>query len=205
MRIYNEVKAEQFLSKYLKFNTNKLTKKVNEALEFSKKLKFPLTLKLISDQALHKSKIKGVRFVNNEQELIKNYDELLKLAKKNKLKLDGILVQTFISGKEIIIGAKKDNTFGQVILFGGGGIFAEILKDFSLRICPLTEKDINEMLKETKVYSTLNQNEIKQISNTISKVNEIMLNHNDIIELDINPLIVNEKNAIVVDARMVLN
>ena len=163
-----------------------------------------MVLKIISDQALHKSKINGVRIVNNDHELTKNYDELLKIAKKNRLKLDGILVQTFISGKEIIIGGKKDNSFGPVILFGGGGIFTETLKDFSLRICPLNEKDIKEMIQETKVYNTLNENEIKQAVNSLLKVNEIMLKHSEIIELDINPLIVSEKSSVVVDARMVL-
>ena len=205
MKIYNEVKAEQFLSKYLKINTNKLTKNVNEALEFSKKYEYPLVLKIISDQALHKSMINGVRFVNNDQELISNYDDLVRLAKKKKLKLDGILIQIYISGKEVILGGKQDNTFGQVILFGGGGIFAEVLKDFSLRICPLSEKDAREMIEETKIYKFIKDLNLKQIINSILKVNEIMLKHPEIIELDINPLIVDEKNAVVVDARMLTN
>jgi succinyl-CoA synthetase beta subunit len=205
MRVYNEVRAEQFLSKYLKTNTGKLTKKVDEALDFSKKYNYPLVLKIISDQLLHKSTINGVRIINNEQELRKNYEELLKLSKKKKLRLDGILIQVFISGKEIIIGGKGDDVFGQVILFGGGGIFAEVLKDFSLRICPINEKDAEEMIKETKFYHTLNDLNLKQIINSILKVNEIMIKHPEIIELDINPLIINEKNAIVADARIVMD
>ena len=203
MKIYNEAKAEQFLSKYLKINTNLLTKNVNEALDFAKKYKFPLSLKIISDQALHKSLINGVRFVNNEQELNFHYKDLLKTTKNKKLKLDGILVQTYIKGREIIIGGKKDDTFGPVILFGGGGIFAELLKDFSLRICPVNENEVKEMMQETKIYEILkNDNNLKQIINSVLKVNEIMIKHPEILELDINPLIVNEKGAFVVDARM---
>lgn len=205
MKIYNEVKAEQFLSKYLKIDTGKLTKNINEALEFSKKYKYPIALKIISDQALHKSAINGVRFVNNDQELINNYNDLLKLSKKKKLKLDGILAQTFISGKEIIIGGKRDDTFGPVVLFGGGGIFAELSKDFSLRICPLSEKDAKDMIEETKIYDFIKDLNLKQIINAILKVNEIMLKHPEIIELDINPLVVNEKNIVVVDARLVMD
>jgi len=203
-RIYNEVKAEQFLSKYLKISNGKLTKKADGALEFAKK-NYPLTLKLISDELLHKSSVNGVRIVNNEQELIKNYDELLKLAKQKKLKLDGILVKEYVRGKSIIIGGKKDTTFGPIVLFGDGGIYTEVLKDFSLRICPLDIKDINEMIKETKVHSTLNNSELKHVANAISKVNEVMVKHPEISELDINPLIVNDKNAFVVDARIIMN
>ncbi|MEK6835804.1 MAG: acetate--CoA ligase family protein [Nanoarchaeota archaeon] len=204
MKIYNEFKAEQFLSKYLKISNSKLTKNINEALEFAKKSKYPIVLKIISDQLLHKSSINGVRIVNNQEELTINYNDLIKLVKIKKLKLDGILVKNYINGKEIIIGGKKDNTFGAIVLFGGGGIFTEILKDFSIRICPLNENDAKQMLEETKVYQTLKNVNVKQIINVILKINDIMLKHHEIIELDINPLIVNEKDAIVVDARMIL-
>ncbi len=203
MKIYNEVKAEQFLSKHLKINENKLTKNLNEALDFAKNHKFPFALKIISDQALHKSLINGVRFVNNKEELDFNYKDLLRISKNKKLKLDGILIQNYIKGKEIIIGGKRDNVFGAVVLFGRGGIFAEELRDFSLRICPVNENDVNEMIKETKIYEILKDDKnLKQIINSILKINEIMIKHPEILELDINPLIVNEKGAFVVDARM---
>src|SRR3989338_1446111 len=155
-RVYNEVKAEQFLSKYLKISNSKLTKKADDALEFAKKI-------------------------------------------------DVILVKEYIYGKSIIIGGKKDTTFGPIVLFGNGGIYTEVLKDFSLRICPLDAKDINEMIKETKVHSTLNNSELKHVANAISKVNEVMVKHPEISELDINPLIVNDKNAFVVDARIIMS
>lgn len=206
MKIYNEYKTEEFLSKYLKINNSKLTKNVREAIDFSRKYRYPLALKIISDQALHKSIINGVRKVNNEQDLIFNYNDLLKLAKKKKLKLDGILVQDYITGKEVIIGGKRDPVFGQVILFGGGGIFAEILKDFSLRICPVNEQDIKEMIQETKFYNTIRDDKnLKQLVNSILKVNEIMIKHPEINELDINPLIMNDKGVFVVDARMLIS
>jgi acetyltransferase len=205
MKIYNEYNAEKFLSKYLKINTSILTKNINEALEFSKKYDFPLGLKIISDQALHKSSINGVRRVNNKEEIVKNYNELLKISKQKKLKLEGILVHTWIVGKEIIIGVKKDNTFGHIILFGGGGIFTEILKDFSLRILPINENDALEMIKETKIYGIIkDEKNFKQIINCLLKINDIVLKHQNIIELDINPLIINEKNVLVVDARMLM-
>ncbi len=205
MKIYNEVRAEEFLSRYFKIDTEKLTRNINECIEFVKKYKYPVVLKIISDQALHKSKINGVRIINNEQELKSNYEDLLKISKKLKLKLDGILIQAFITGKEIIIGGKRDNTFGPIILFGSGGVFTEVLKDFSIRICPADEKDVNEMVKESKLYATLNEKDLKKITSALLKVNEIMLKHSEIVELDINPFILNEKDFVVVDARMIVN
>jgi len=206
MKIYNEYHAEKFLSKYLNINKSTLTKNVKEALEFAKKHKYPIDLKIISDQALHKSMINGVRIVNNNDELIKNYEELLKISKSRKLKLDGIMAQTYITGKEVIIGAKKDETFGHVILFGGGGIFTEVLKDFSLRIIPINEKDAVEMIKETKVYELIkNEKNFKQVVNCVLKINDIILKNPEILELDINPLILNDKGVLVVDARMLMD
>ena len=205
MKIYNEVRAEEFLSRYFKIDPEKLTRNINECIEFVKKYKYPVVLKIISDQALHKSKINGVRIINNEQELKSNYEDLLKISKKLKLKLDGILIQAFITGKEIIIGGKRDNTFGPIILFGSGGVFTEVLKDFSIRICPADEKDVNEMVKESKLYATLNEKDLKKITSALLKVNEIMLKHSEIVELDINPFILNEKDFVVVDARMIVN
>ena len=206
MKIYNEFKAEQFLSKYLRINDNILTKNINEALDFAKNHKFPFAIKIISDQALHKSLINGVRFVNNKEELDFNYKDLLKTAKNKKLKLDGILIQSYIKGKELIMGGKRNNIFGAVVLFGRGGILAEELKDFSLRICPVNENDAMEMIKETKVYEILKDDKnLKQIINSILKINEIMIKHPEILELDINPLIVNEKGTFAVDARMLMN
>src|SRR3989344_75021 len=178
MKIYNEFKAEQFLSRYLRINDNILTKNINEALDFAKNHKFPFSIKIISDQALHKSLINGVRFVNNKEELDFNYKDLLKTAKNKKLKLDGILIQSYIKGKELIMGGKRNNIFGAVVLFGRGGILAEELKDFSLRICPVNENDAMEMIKETKVYEILKDDKnLKQIINSILKINEIMIKH----------------------------
>lgn len=205
MKIYNEAKAEEFLSKYLRVNNSKLTKNIKEVQEFAKRYKYPIVIKIISDQALHKSAINGVRIINNKQELDSNYNDLLKISKVKKLKLEGILVQSYISGKEVIIGSKKDQVFGQIILFGKGGIYTETSKDFSLRILPVDEKDVNDMIQETNIYNEIKQEKsFKQMINVILKVNEILQKNPNILELDINPLILSDKGAFVVDARMTM-
>ena len=71
------------------------------------------------------------------------------------MRLDGILFQKYRIGREVILGGKRDNVFGQTILFGSGGIYAEFIRDVSVRICPITEKDAMDMINETRANKTL--------------------------------------------------
>lgn len=210
MKIYNEYKAEEFLKKYLPITQRILTKDINTGLKFCSQYKYPIALKIISDQALHKTDIKGVRVAYTDDDAKKEFDSLMKLSKKLKLKIDGILFQKYRIGREIIIGGKKDNVFGQTILVGSGGIYAELIRDVSVRVCPISEKDANEMINETKVSKLLGKYRGEEpvdkrlLINIILKVNKMLSENQNIIELDINPLIINEEGAFVVDARMFL-
>ena len=210
MKIYNEYKAEEFLKKYLPITQRILTKDVNAGLKFCSQYKYPIALKIISDQALHKTDIKGVRVAYTDDDAKKEFDNLMKLSKKLKLKIDGILFQKYRVGREVIIGGKKDHVFGQTILVGSGGVYAELIRDVSVRVCPITEKDANEMVDETRVSKLLGRYrgeepvDKKVLVNIILKVNKVLSENQNIIELDINPLIINEDGAFVVDARMFL-
>ena len=196
------------MKKYLNVTQRVLTKDVNVGLKFCSQYKYPIALKIISDQALHKTEIKGVRVVNSDEEAKKEFDNLIKLGKKLKLKLDGILFQKYRIGREIIIGGKKDPVFGQTILFGSGGIYTEFIKDVSVRICPITEKDANEMIDDTRASKMLGKFrgedpvDRKALINVLLKVSKILMDNKNINELDINPLILNKDGAFVVDARM---
>ncbi len=209
-KIYNEYKAEEFLKKYLPITQHLLTKNLDEGLKFCSQYKYPIALKVISDQALHKTEIKGVRVAYSDEDVKREYDSLMKLSKKLKLKLDGILFQKYRIGREIIIGGKKDKVFGQTILFGSGGIYTEFIKDVSIRICPITEKDALEMIDETHASQMLGKFrgddpvDKKLLVNALMKLNKILLENPDILELDINPLIINKDGIFVVDARMLL-
>lgn len=208
MKALNEVKAEALLSKYLPIAKSTLVKNVNQV----KNVQFPVVLKIVSDQALHKTEVGGVKIVNSKEELEKEFISLQNIAKNKKIKLDGILLQEKISGVECIIGIKKDPVFNHVILFGVGGVFTEVLEDISIRKCPINESDADEMineLKSSKLFSSkgfrgrkLNTALLKRI---LVKVSEIPLKHKNIQELDINPFIINEKDGKVADARIVLD
>ncbi len=204
-KVLNDYKAEKFLEKYLTTAKRQLVDSFSEI-----KIKTPLVLKIISDQALHKSDIKGVRIINNESDIKSNFVDLLKIAKNHKIKLDGILVQEFYDGELLIIGIKKDAVFGHVILFGMGGVFTEVYDDISIRKCPITLHDAQEMIDELKAKKIfygfrekkLNTDLLKKI---IVKVSQIPLKHKNIREMDINPFILNEKEGVVADARIVFD
>ena len=119
-----------------------------------------------------------------------------------------IIIQPKIKGKEIIIGIKKDPSFGKVIMVGMGGIFTEIFKDVSLRINPIKEKEAKKMLKELKSYPLLkgfrNQKGVntKKLVKLIVKVSELAKEEKNIKEIDFNPVIVNSKQAVIVDPKI---
>ena len=209
--IYTEAQAEDFLKAYIPVARHYLTKNYEEASIAAKKLGFPLVLKIISPDAIHKSEIKGVRLIKNRHDFASEYHQLMKISTQKKLKLDGILVQEYIEGEYVIIGLKKDPTFGHVLAFGIGGIYTELLKDVSFRICPITEKDADAMLNELKLIKLIegyrntkpvNQKLLKQI---LVKVSRLPLKYPDILEMDINPFVINDKTGKVVDARMLID
>ncbi len=204
--VFTEFKAEKFLSKYLPVAKNQLVQTINK-IDFNK-FKFPLVLKLISPQALHKSDIKGVRFVHNKDELKNEFNSLVQLANNKNFKLEGILVQEYKEGHFLIVGGKKDPTFEQVMLVGAGGVFTEVMEDISIRACPITLKDADEMLKELKYYKVLEgyrgkKVNLEKLKEFLVKFSNIMDRNKDITELDINPLIVNEDFVEIIDARIV--
>jgi len=168
---------------------------------------FPCVLKL-SSSLLHKTEKKGV-YINlfNQDDLLKAYNNLQKLQVSEKIK-GTIVLQKQISGLELIIGLKDDNVFSKVIMFGSGGIYTEIFTDVSFRILPINEKEASNMVFESKIGKILSgARKIKYPTNDliklILKISELAKKE-DIKELDLNPVIINEKGLYIVDARVLL-
>jgi succinyl-CoA synthetase beta subunit len=210
-KVLAEFEAEKFLSKYLPVAKSSLVKKEKQLLTDAKKIKYPLVLKIISSQALHKTDIGGVKFAKNEKELIENYKLLNAIAKKKKIKIEGILLQEFVCGKEAIIGIKNDPAFGHVIAFGIGGKYVEVLKDITFRACPITKQDAEEMINELKfgklLFGARNETPANRsiLVNTLVKVSKIPEKNKKIEELDINPFMINDKTGKIADARIVFS
>lgn len=187
----------------LNFVRSKIVNTPEDAVKAAKELKFPVAIKLLSKDILHKSDKGFVEIsIQNETEVIGVCNKMIKKYKKRNFQL---LVQRMASGFEVIVGMKKDPQFGNVIVFGLGGIFTEILKDTSLRIAPVDKKEAIEMIKEIKSFQILNGARGKKPIN-LSVLADIITrtsNLKNIKELDFNPVIVNENSAVIVDARII--
>lgn len=207
-RILAEYEAEKFLKKYAPVARSMLVKNEKDFEKACASIGFPSVLKIISSRALHKTEINGVRKCMNEEDGRRNFRDLLKICARKKLKHEGILFQEFVSGTEMIIGMKKDSTFGHVIMLGTGGIAVELLKDVSFRVCPITDKDAQMMIDDLKLSKLLygyrgRKSNIRILKSVLVKISKIppssMIN-----ELDINPFILNEKEGKIADARIVM-
>jgi acyl-CoA synthetase (NDP forming) len=213
-KILTEFESKEFLKKYkIPITITKLAKTKAEAVKFARQIGFPVVMKVLSPEIVHKTDAKAVK-VNlcNEQAVQKAYDEILKNAKayNPKAKIHGISVQEMASGKELIIGTSTDPQFGPTIMFGLGGIFVEVMQDVSFRIIPIEKKDAEQMLDEIKGKKILegvrgekplNRN---AIINTLLDISKLIQENPDIKEIDLNPIFATHRGIKVADARIVL-
>lgn len=210
MKVLNAVESENFLKEYLPVAKSILSSNFDEALKFVNRNNYPVVLKLISEKIIHKTEFKAVSIVKNEEEMGREFDRLLESARKKRLKVDGILVQEFFKGKEVIIGLKKDDSFEHVIMVGIGGIYAELLRDVSFRVCPITMEEADDMINELKLKKILEgirgeaRVNLKLLKSILVRVSKIPEKNNNIKEMDINPFIINANEGKLVDARIVL-
>lgn len=187
---------------------------MSDAFRMADEIGYPVVLKIVSPDILHKSDIGGVALnLNNPEELERGYGKILKKVKENKpdAKIAGMLVQEMApKSTEVIVGTIKDKQFGQSIMFGLGGIFVEVLEDVSFRIAPVTKQEAKLMIKEIKAYKVLrgyrNQPPLDTeiIAEIITNTSRFVTEYQEVEELDLNPIIVYEKGAKTVDARIIL-
>ncbi|MGB9714344.1 MAG: acetate--CoA ligase family protein [Candidatus Bathyarchaeales archaeon] len=192
----------------------KLAKSDAEAVKFAEEIGYPVVLKIVSPDIIHKSDVGGV-IVNlkDAKDVRGAYKQILENVKKHKAdaRIEGILVQEMApASTEVIVGAVKDPQFGPAIMFGIGGIFVEVLKDVTFRIAPITEEEAREMITEVKAYPLLKgyrnlpPADINTIVDILLKTSRLVTEHQEIKELDLNPIMVYEKGAKTVDARIIL-
>jgi acetyltransferase len=204
--------------KYYNFpvvNTSVATN-ANEAVALAHEIGYPVVLKILSPQIVEKRAAGGVILNINSQNEVREAFELLMqraTAYNPNAKLIGVTVQPMIEqkGYEIIIGGKTDPVFGPVILFGMGGVAVELFKDYSIGLPPLNITLIRRMMEETKVYQLLKgyQNrppvDIKRLDETVLLFSKLLIDFPQIKEIDINPILINEREAWILDARIVIS
>lgn len=188
-----------------------LAKDMTDAVEATDKIGYPVVLKLVSPDIVHKSDVGGVALgIKNNRELEQRWSEMiLTVADETPTALiEGFLVEEMVpKGAEVIIGAVRDPQFGPVVMFGTGGVAVELMKDVSYRLAPVTREEAFEMMGEVKGFPLLTGfrggtvKDLGAIADVIMKVAEIIEKVDGLKELEINPLVVHERGAVAVDAR----
>ncbi|HUX79906.1 MAG TPA: acetate--CoA ligase family protein [Alphaproteobacteria bacterium] len=186
----------------------------SEAKLVSQKMMFPVVLKIASEDIIHKSDIGGVILnLTNSEEVEKAAKKMLSvIAIHNpKARIDGFIMQPMIPldhGFELFLGGVQDKTFGPVVIFGAGGKAVEVINDKALALAPLSHKSAMDLIEKTKIYNQLKGYRdqppipLDQLIECLIKISYVLVNHSEIAELDINPLLTDSKRILVLDSRM---
>lgn len=212
-----EVKSKSILQAYgFEIPRGYLAASSEEALEIAGRIGYPVAMKIVSPDIIHKSDLGGVRLnVNNSEAVLDAYELMMhRIAHRAPgAVIDGIYVEKMLDrGLEVIIGMNRDPQFGPMLMFGLGGIFVEVMKDVTFYLAPITEAEAIQMLKSTRSYEILQGKrghkgvDLRAIANGLQRISQLTTDFPQIVELDINPFIVGElgTDPVVADARMTL-
>jgi acetate---CoA ligase (ADP-forming) subunit beta len=210
-----EPEAKTICAEYgIPVNKFQLAKTEKEASTYADEIGYPIVLKIVSPDIIHKSDAGGVKVnLKNSREVSSAYKQIIENAKKYKAdtKIAGVLVQEMVpQSTEVIVGAIKDPQFGQTVMFGLGGIFVELLKDVNFRVAPITAEDAKEMITQLKAFPLLNgyrntpPADLDALVSILCNVSRLVMEQPEIKELDLNPVMAYPKGAMTVDARIIL-
>ena len=213
--LLNEIESKALLSGAgIPVVETKLATSKQEAIAISKKLGYPVALKIVSPEITHKSDVGGVKLgLKTSRQVETAYEEILSAVKQKypHAVIDGVSVQKMARpGTEVIIGMTKDVQFGPVLMFGLGGILVELLKDVSFRIVPLEKEDAREMIREIKGYPILDgfrglePVDVSVLEEILLKLSRFVDENPEIKELDLNPIFAYRDGAVAADARVIL-
>jgi len=208
----DELEAKALLARYgIPVNEGCAARCADEAAEGARHIGFPVVVKVLSNKIIHKSDL-GLVMLNicNPDGVRDAYEGIVKKARG----LDpeaGVVVEAMADpGTEVIVGAKRDPQFGPTVLFGLGGIFVEVFKDVSIRVAPVDRAMALDMIKEIKGYPILEGVrgkkgvDLEALANIIVNTSKLMMTEENVLELDMNPVMAYEEGAVAVDARVLL-
>ena len=199
-----ENECREILSAYrLPLSKSSIAKTAKESIKIANKIGYPIVMKIVSPQIIHKSDAGGVKInIKNDSETITAFNEITNDVKKynDAAVIHGVLITEMIkNGKEMILGSKLEPKFGHVIMLGLGGIYVEVFKDVTFRMTPLTNNDADEMIHSIKTKKILDgvrgepPSDIKSLSQCIQKLSQLVTDFKCISELDINPIRIMKK------------
>lgn len=185
-----------------------------EAIEAAKRIGYPVAMKIISPDVVHKIDVGGVKLdLNSDQEIGEAYDEILKSIKTRlpKARIEGVLLQEYVTGgTETIIGIHRDPKFGPLLMFGLGGIYVEAYRDVSFRLAPIRELSADNMISQIRGSKILQgfrgqpPADTKAIAECIERLSQLSIELPDIEELDVNPLVTFQNGCKALDARVII-
>ncbi|MCK4687354.1 MAG: acetate--CoA ligase family protein [Candidatus Lokiarchaeota archaeon] len=209
--ILTEFESKELLQEIgISVPSQRLITSIDETISAAEEIGFPVVLKLIAEDIVHKSDTGAVKLnIKDKDELEAAYKDLMNIPSQKEKKIS---VQKMADEPitELIIGMTTDAQFGPALMFGIGGILVELLEDVSFRIAPITEYDAKEMIHEIKGFPILDgyrgkpKADIDAIVNTLLKISDFVIKHEEINEMDLNPVFIYDKGLICVDARIIL-
>ncbi|MFP4657233.1 MAG: acetate--CoA ligase family protein, partial [Desulfonatronovibrionaceae bacterium] len=200
----------------LPYPETRLARSSMAAMQAAKEIGFPVVLKIASPDISHKTDVNGVVVsLKSEEEVRSAFSAITSRALRRmpQAHIAGCLVQKMApeDSKEVIIGVKRDEQFGPLVMFGLGGIYVEVLKDISFRLAPLTAGDAREMIKEIRSYMLLKGFRGEEgvnfgaLETILLKMSALAMDFPEIYEAEFNPVLVNSKEGIVADVRITLS
>ncbi|MBU0484198.1 MAG: acetate--CoA ligase family protein [Proteobacteria bacterium] len=212
-----EVKGKSILQAYgFQIPAGHLATSADEAIEIAGRIGYPVAMKVVSPDIVHKSDMGGVRLNIPNADTVRDYFDLMMIRIGQRAPdawIEGVYVEKMLDpGLEVIIGMSRDSQFGPMLMFGLGGIFVEVMKDVTFHLAPITEDEAVQMLKTTRSYEIMEGRrghkgvDLKAIANGLQRISQLTTDFPQIAELDINPFIVGEvgNDPWVADVRLTL-
>jgi len=215
-KVITEELSKSILKSYgVKVPPFALVTSAEDAAKQAKKIGFPLVMKVVSPQILHKTDVGGVKVgLENINDVKKTFNDMYgRLSKKKGVEVKGILLEKMVpKGVELIVGLQNDSQFGPVIMVGLGGIMTEVMKDVAFRMLPITTLDAKSMINELKGSKLLKgfrgsaPIDLNMVANMLVRIGKLGVENADHFNsIDFNPVIVYPKSHFVVDAKIILN
>jgi len=213
-----EVEAKEILRAY-DFNVpdGRVANRSEEAVEIAERIGFPVAMKIVSADIVHKSDVGGIKLNISSPDQVRDTFDLLTLRVSRRApeaRLNGVYIERMcVRGLEVILGMTSDSQFGPMLIFGLGGTFVDVLKDVSCYLAPVTASEAMQMLMETRSYALLKgargqaDVDLSAITGGLQRISQLATDFPQIKELNINPFIVGSlgTKAMVVDAQITLN
>lgn len=210
-----EIEARQLLGDFgIPFVPAELAHDEDEAIQAAIRMGYPVVLKVVARQIVHKSDVGGVRIgLQSEGEVASAYREIMASAARKApgADIEGVMVASQAEpGTELIVGGMRDSQFGPVIMAGFGGVFVEVLKDVAFRVAPITQPQAEAMLEELKLYPLLRGARGREIldaaavARLIVSVSDALVHTPEIQEIDLNPVRAYSWGAVALDARVIM-